>query len=732
VRNLPRGQGAVRHCEEKLFPFPAFSGVQGDGSDTCRIELKHSVMKIQHKGLPAVLPDTNRGNQPRTSGASAARVNLDLIAAGILLATTTASYGQPRITRQPTNLSLSIGATATFRVAATTTNPPLTYQWSQQGTVLANATNWNLTLINIQPTNAAAYTVAVTDGDGTTNSNPATLDVDPTWTRIMSDPIVTDQTRGDDLAGVQFADYDNDGDQDLLLITATGFYNPIFHNNGDGTFQKLIEPSLQGVEAAAAAYTWGDYDNDSWLDLFVPAPETSSSGKNTLLHNNGDGSFTRVVSSPVVSEGGRSCFGAWGDYDRDGYLDLLVSNGRSTMATVNWFYKNEGGGAFFKVTSGSLGPLFEQTQAGYYRILAVWVDVDGDGWQDLFVTTWPNGLNGLYRNTGAGGFVKVTDEPLVTERNNWGEAAFADYDNDGDLDVLILTFDHANGSYTGPVALYRNDGQGHFAKMTATQIGPLANERVNSFSAAWGDYDNDGWLDVYIANGVQGGGSRPDLLYRNNGDGTFTKVTNGSPATEPGAGWGAVLLDLNNDGFLDVVSFKHAAPDNTLQRYYRNNGNSNNWLNVKCVGTASPRSGTGTKVRVKATIRGQSMWQLRVIDPGGFANAQNFTAHFGLGDATSVDVLRIEWTSGQVQELQNVPVKQCLMVTEPARLAMPSVGQLRIQCWKGMACTIESSPDLISWTPLATLTNLNLTGGMQWTDPTAPGRTAYFYRVVSP
>lgn len=646
---------------------------------------------------------------------------------GILLATIAAGHAQPTITRQPTNLSLSIGATATFRVTATTTNPPLTFQWSQQGTVLANATNSNLTLINIQLTNAAAYSVAVSDGGGTTNSNPATLDVDPIWTKISSDPIVTDQTRSDAFAGGQFADYDNDGDQDLLLMTATGFYNPIFRNNGDGSFQKLMERSLQGVEDSAVVYTWVDYDNDGWLDLFVPSSERSSSGRNALLHNNSDGSFTGVVSSPVVSEGGRSYFGAWGDYDRDGYLDLFVANGRSTMATTNWFHENEGGGAFYKVTSGSLGPLFEQTQAGSYHLLAVWVDVDGDGWQDLFVTTWPNGLNCLYRNTGAGGFVKVTGEPLVTERNNWGEAAFADYDNDGDLDVLILTADPLNGSYTGPVALYQNDGHGHFIKMTATQIGPLANERVNSWSVAWGDYDNDGWLDVYIANGVQGGGARPDLLYRNNGDGTFTKVSKGSPASEPGAGWGAALVDLNDDGFLDLLSFKHAAPDDTLQRYYRNNGNSNNWLNVKCVGTASPRSGTGTKVRVKATIRGQPVWQLRVIDPGGFGNGQNFTAHFGLGDATNVDVLRIEWTSGQVQELRDVPVKQYVTVTEPAKLSMPQPGKLHIQCWKGMAYRIESSADLTTWLPLATVTNL--TGKLQWSDPEVPSQFTRFYRV---
>ena len=102
------------------------------------------------------------------------------------------------------------------------------------------------------------------------------------------------------------------------------------------------------------------------------------------------------------------------------------------------------------------------------------------------------------------------------------------------------------------VALYRNDGQGHFTKMTTNDVGALLSERVNSFQCAWGDYDNDGWLDLYIANGWHGGDARPDLLYRNNGDGTFTKVTNGSPANEKGAALGGYLVDINHDGFLDL------------------------------------------------------------------------------------------------------------------------------------------------------------------------------------
>jgi hypothetical protein len=149
---------------------------------------------------------------------------------------------------------------------------------------------------------------------------------------------------------------------------------------------------------------------------------------------------------------------------------------------------------------------------------------------------------------------------------------------------------------------------------------------------------------------------------------------------------------------------------------------------VKCVGTVSPRFGTGTKVRVKATIRGKSMSQLRVIEPGGFSNGQNLIAHFGLGDATNVDVLRIEWTSGIVQELHNVPVRQYLTVTEPTKLRMERAGELQIQCWKGMAYAIECSTNLLDWGALATVTNL--TGKLTWSDPKPPSLSACFYRVV--
>lgn len=646
------------------------------------------------------------------------------------LSATALGLAQPVITRQPTNLSLSIGATASFRVNATSTNGPTTYQWRHENTPLLNATNAGLTLTNILMSDAGPYLVAVTDPGGTTQSGPAILDVDPTWTKITSDPIVT--SPGYDWAVGAWADLHNDGFLDLFVARYDQRGpNPIFHNKGDGTFIHVIEPSLQAIQAGSWVYHWGDYDNDGFLDLFVPEGYTflytSPYRTNLLYHNNANGTFTQVTNSPVVKEGGASSSAAWVDFDRDGYLDLYVANGSASGGGTpwkNWFYQNHGDGTFLKLTNDQVRPLI--SELGYYD-LATWVDINNDAWPDLFLVTAPGSRNCLYRNNAGQGFIKVTDDPLVRESADWGDAEWADYDNDGDLDVFLTTCPWGV-STLGPVALFRNDGQGHFTKMTTNDIGSLAAERANTYACCWGDFDNDGWLDLYISTAWHAEASPTDLFYHNNGDGTFTKITRGSPVNEPGASYAGWLVDLNNDGFLDLVTLKHPAPDSSFVRYYRNNGNSNTWLRVKCLGTVSPRSATGTKVRVKATIQGQPMWQLRVIDLGGLVMGQNFTAHFGLGDATNVDVLRIEWTSGAVQELYNVPVKQHLTVTEPIRLAMSQPGVLNIQCWKGMAYRVESSPDFSAWTPMATVTNL--TGRLQWTDTNAPGHSARFYRVV--
>jgi hypothetical protein len=547
----------------------------------------------------------------------------------------------------------------------------------------------------------------------------------PDFTRISTGEIVTDQRHWH---GQAWGDYDNDGDLDLFLVTTDSNWNPIYRNNGDGTFTRMIEPSLQGHHHNANwFFAWVDYDNDGHLDLFLPdwSAFYGSSYKNLLLHNNGNGTFTRVTDNPIALDGAVSTAGGWGDYDRDGDLDLLVANGAGAGRTAtNWFYLNQGGGVFLNTPSALIRPLISESRQ---HAFPTWVDADDDGWPDLFVSVF--GFNSLFRNAGDGGFSKVTGDPLVSEQNNWSGTAWADYDNDGDVDVLLTGAGYPNS--TRPVALFRNEGGGHFRKMTQAEIGTLAAEVANSYGCAWGDYDNDGWIDLIIASGWFQSEQRKPLIYHNQGNGTFSKVTTGSPANDAGACMAANWVDYDQDGALDLFITDHDEGSLWANRLFRNNGNSNAWLEVKCVGTRSPRWGTGAKVGTKAVIHGREMWQLRLIDAGGtpYGN-QSFVAHFGLGDATNVDTLRIEWTSGIVQELTSVAANQVLTIAEPARLVPLGPTKFEIQCWKGMRFEVEASRNLQTWDSLGMVTNV--TGTLTFQAGLGdPQPTCCFYRVVS-
>jgi hypothetical protein len=231
-----------------------------------------------------------------------------------------------------------------------------------------------------------------------------------------------------------------------------------------------------------------------------------------------------------------------------------------------------------------------------------------------------------------------------------------------------------------------------------------------------------------------------NFLYHNNGDGTFTKITTGSPANESGHSWGCAWADYDNDGFLDLFAAQNDRRGNYL---YRNNGNSNRWLTVKLIGTVSNRAAIGAKVRVKATIGGVSRWQLRQITGGsGWVGYNELRANFGLGDATNIDLVRIEWPSGVVQTITNLSTKQFLTVVEhqegvAASLIFTSISRstngaldLLVAGDTGLRYLFEASTDLMNWTWLGVRTNL--TGSVQFTDPTATNLSKRFYRVVAP
>jgi hypothetical protein len=518
-----------------------------------------------------------------------------------------------------------------------------------------------------------------------------------------------------------WGDYDNDGYPDVFIHQhSPAVKDLLYRNNQDGTFTALALPAYTVAEAGWGP-AWGDYDNDGWLDLFIP----QMSGQDVLLHNQGDGAFERIEAGPG-SGSYISTSGTWGDYDRDGWLDLFVVNSKAGMsAGMNRLYRNQGDGTFAQMGAAQVGDILQGSDRWGY---ACWIDYDDDGWLDAFTTVWTGARPYLYRNLGNGSFVRITDGPLVSTSLTSSTFAWADYDNDGRLDVLV------GMNAARPNILFRNEGAGTFRQMTAAEVGPVAIDSTGLGGIAWGDYDNDGFQDLFIAGGWYASGQyvrMTNLFYHNNGDGSFTRETSGSPAQDMNDAMGAYWVDYDLDGFIDLFVQNHGDVAPTENFLYRNNGNPNAWLEVRCVGTSSPRFGVGAKVRAKTAINGLPMWQLRLVDGGGTScGGQSFVAHFGLGDATNVDVLRIEWPSGIVQELHNVPARQFLTVTEPPRLLMTQAGKLQVRCWKGQCFTLETSTDLRQWQSLATLTNANAAGTLEFSDEEVVQHLTRFFRAV--
>jgi hypothetical protein len=475
------------------------------------------------------------------------------------------------------------------------------------------------------------------------------------FTKITDSPVVTEIEYSWTCA---WGDYDNDGFPDLFVGNSYKANNSLFHNNGDGTFTKVTNSAVGDIVTDIVnchGCAWGDYNNDGFVDMIV----SQTNGKLRLYKNNGDGTFTGVNSagsgddSSVFNRTDARHTVAWADYDNDGLLDFAVvvhgPNGRNRL------YHNNGDGTFTEARDS----VISQDPADWDGL--AWGDYDNDGYPDLFVANF-GGTNILYHNNGDGTFTKVAGSVVGRDEGSFAGAAWGDYDNDGYLDLFVSCQD------SGPNLLFHNNGDGTFTKITN---GPIANGN-HGRGCVWGDYDNDGWLDLFVNRGSpygSGGAGETNALYQNNGDGTFTEITNSVVVADVGQGQACAWGDYDNDGFPDLFVANGGflvGLHKQANFLYRNNGNSNNWIVFTLAGTVSNRSAVGAKVRLKARIAGKVFWQMREISGGGNGGGQNdLRASFGLGDATLVDTVRIEWPSGTVQELHNLGVKQFLTVTEP-------------------------------------------------------------------
>ena len=429
-----------------------------------------------------------------------------------------------------------------------------------------------------------------------------------------------------------WADYDNDGYEDLFVTTYdTDDHNYLYHNNGDGTFTKVTSGDIVTDEASSLAAAWADYDNDGYIDLFVA---NNVGSKNFLYHNNGDGTFTKITNSPVVNNGIYCHSASWADYDNDGYVDLFVAEYFPTK--YNHLYHNNGDGTFTAVEGNPV-----VTDAGH-SIGAAWGDYNNDGLIDLFVPNTDGDRNYLYKNIGNGQFVKVDEDVLSTPSKSVG-CSWGDYNNDGYLDMFIANAGDQDNF------LYRNNGDGTF---TAVTTGDIVNDGGNSHGSTWIDIDNDGDLDLYVTNDQDG----DNFLYKNNGDGTFTKITN-ELTTSGGNSFGTAIADYDNDGDYDIFVANHEATSNFFFKNLK--GQCANYLCMKLIGTNSNYNAIGARIRVKATINGSSVWQMRQItsQSGGGAGSENsLKVIFGMDDATTADSIIIDWPSGYRQIYTDVDV----------------------------------------------------------------------------
>ncbi len=480
------------------------------------------------------------------------------------------------------------------------------------------------------------------------------------FTRITEGPHVNDV---DFTSGVCWIDYNNDNYLDLFLVTHWPDivgpplpYHYLYQNNGDGTFTSVNKLEVIGTGIEGYGASCADYDNDGDIDVLVANFKMDPC---FLYVNDGSGNFTVDAGSSISAENAASSSPVWIDYDLNGILDLFIGNASDDNLDgydpyPNYLYKDVAG-IFTKIISGEIVTDSKHTYS------ATWSDYDNDGDPDLFTSSHLMEGNDLYRNDGNGNFTPMTGSVLSSDAGFCFSSSWADYDNDGDMDLYV-------GNIGGEPFLYSNNGDATFTKISGHGLhtdGGSANQGV------WGDYDNDGDLDIFITryntdypDQSQGG------LFENRGGNTFNKITDGIIASDTHVVIAAAWGDYDRDGDLDLYTGRFdplftGNPIYSKNRLYRNNGNSNNWITIKPYGTNSNRSAIGTKIRLNAEINDSSIWQMREISSQTGSSAQQpLEAHFGLGDANIVDSIKIEWPSGMVDVYTAVAPNQFITYTE--------------------------------------------------------------------
>ena len=464
------------------------------------------------------------------------------------------------------------------------------------------------------------------------------------FTKIISGDIVSKKSGS---RSANFIDVNKDGWDDIFISNGPsgGENNMLYLNNQDGTFTTVIDDPIVSDGAKSDGATFGDADNDGDLDACV----VTWYGDKNNYYKGHNGWFFSSPENIITEAGTYSETASWGDMDNDGWLDLYVTNSEGNKK--NNLFRNTGNGNFEEITSG---PMVETIR---FSRSVDWIDYDLDGDADIFVTNENNQQNELFQNNGSGEFTKLSNIEFLNSAKNSAGSSWADIDNDGDFDLFVANWQNQANQ------LFINNGDGTFS--TVNQ-GPLVQDLRWSFGSAFADADNDGDLDLYVCNAF--GGVEKNSFYINNGNGTFERDDQSAPATQSGWTFGCAWGDYNQDGFMDLV-LANCKGDNQENSLFRNDGNNNNWFKLSCEGNQTNRSAIGTIVKAKATINGQAVWQMRRIAGQSGYNSQNsLVVHFGLGDATIIDSLIIDWGVGETQYFENVAINNICQIKQGEQL----------------------------------------------------------------
>jgi hypothetical protein len=457
--------------------------------------------------------------------------------------------------------------------------------------------------------------------------------------------------------GVAVGDYNNDGWDDLYVVRGNIGPNLLFRNLGNGTFQEVGASAGVNINAAdGSGPTFGDYNGDGWLDLMIGGVGTTTP---RLYRNQANGTFTEVTVASGISTFLSTISCTWGDYDRDGDLDLFLSHW-GPIGSPDHMWRNNGNGTFTSVDS-EIGLNILGEEGSDFTYTGNFVDINNDDWPDLLVAS-DFGRSKVFLNDGDGTFTNVTSA-VISDENGMG-AAVGDYDSDGDLDWFVSSVWDPNGVPEGNWGvsgnrMYRNTGNGVFEDATTA-----ANVRQGwwGWGASFQDFDNDGRLDLLHVNGWNTVEFDRDStrLWFQNAPGTFTERSFEMGLRDVMQGRGVGCFDYDHDGDLDIF----IANNQQSPTLYRNDGgNAMKWLEVQLTGPAPNRQGIGA--RIFATANGVTqMRELRCAS--NYVSQDPAVAHFGLGNALVVSELRVEWPNGAVTVLNGIGANQKLVLNPTA------------------------------------------------------------------